>query len=169
MTGKPTFSSMGGRTLYGGGGITPDLLVLPDTLTTNEQGAIRKLSEVGGGFFASLQNFAVEYIGERTSLRQGFRVTDADLRAFGADLRDRGAGIDDESLFAAERFVRYHLGREIALQAWGEAGEFLRDVPDDRQLQQALDLLKEASSQEALFTLAGTPLPGQATQVGGSD
>src|SRR5438270_10023491 len=34
---RPAFRSDAGRIVYGGGGITPDIIVQPDTLTTAEQ------------------------------------------------------------------------------------------------------------------------------------
>jgi carboxyl-terminal processing protease len=42
---KPVFRSTGGRIVYGGGGITPDLLVRPDTMDSAEQDFMR---QVGG-------------------------------------------------------------------------------------------------------------------------
>ena len=34
---RPKFKSDGGRIVYGGGAVTPDVIVQPDTLTTDEQ------------------------------------------------------------------------------------------------------------------------------------
>jgi hypothetical protein len=54
----------------------------------------------------------------------------------------------------AERFLRYRLTREIAQQAWGDAGEFEKARPFDTQLQRALEVLSRARSTEDLFRQA---------------
>ena len=41
---RPEYKSDAGRTVYGGGAITPDLVVQPDTLTTPEQELARALT-----------------------------------------------------------------------------------------------------------------------------
>ena len=57
----------------------------------------------------------------------------------------------------SERFIRFQVEREIALQAWGDAGEFLRMAPQDRALQRALELLAEAESPQDLLEVASRP------------
>ena len=56
-----------------------------------------------------------------------------------------------------QRFIRFQLEREIALQAWGDAGEFLRMMDTDRVLQRALALLEDSRSSEELLSLATDP------------
>jgi C-terminal peptidase prc len=152
--GRPTVSSMGGRTLYGGGGIVPDLLVLPDTLTASEQRAVRALFQEGGRFSTGVFNHAVAFLraregslpapeamGDRGAL--SFEVSSADLDALYARLREDGFRMDPATWRAAERFVRQELVREIALQGWGDGGQFLRRLEGDRILQEALQRLRQ--------------------------
>ncbi len=47
---------------------------------------------------------------------------------------------------AAERFVRYRMEREIALQAWGDAGQFEQLRRHDTQLTAAVELLRGAAN-----------------------
>jgi hypothetical protein len=103
---------------------------------------------------------AVQYLQEHPGLELDFRVEDQAL----ADLYDRlvaenGVELTRETFALTERFVRYDLQREIALQGWGELGELQRAVPYDDALLVALNLLRGATSQEELFTRAGGPLP----------
>jgi hypothetical protein len=58
---------------------------------------------------------------------------------------------------AAERFVRFQLGREIALQAGGDAWEFRRMAPQDRVLQRALALFSATRSTDELLGVANDP------------
>lgn len=159
--GRPTHTSMGGRTLYGGGGIVPDLLVTPETLSEAEARAVQRIFRRGGAFQEALFSYAVEYVRAHAGLERGFSLSGADLRDFYGSLPDDGEPVALEDFERAERFVRYHLEREIALQAWGEQGQFEQGVPFDRQLEAALDLLARAQSTDDLFAAidarAGVP------------
>ena len=152
---RPTFTSVGGRTLVGGGGITPDILVVPDTLTVEEQRAIRELDRAGGSFATAVFNYAVFYLQEHPSLAPGFRLGEADLETFRRRLPEWDVEISADAFRALRRFIRFQLTREIAQQAWGAEGEFRALLPHDRAVERALELLREAGSPEDLFRLAG--------------
>lgn len=165
LEGKPEYTSTGGRVLYGGGGIVPDLWVVPDTLSGVEREAVRSLFGAGGGFFVALQNWAVEYLQAHPTLPANFRVSDDDIRDFHRRMMERGSEVTLEQLQAARRYVEYHMVREVALQEGNDQGQFRRTMSMDVQLQEAVELLRNAESQEALFVAAGTPL-GARSQVG---
>ena len=152
---RPRFTSAGGRVLHGGGGIVPDLWVLPDTLTAEEDEAVLKLFAFGGEYVQAMQNWAVRYLQEHPALEPGFAITDADLADFHASLVARDVEMTLEELHQARRTVEYHLGSEIALQAWEDRGRFERNAALDTQLQRALELLLAARSPQDLFRLAG--------------
>lgn len=154
IAGRPEFQSTGGRTLYGGGGITPDLFVSPETLASSESTGVLRLFRRGGGFSVALFNYAVEYIAAHPDLQTGFSLTAQDMAAFYEILGDGDDGVGPEEFAAAERFVRYHLEREIALQAWGQEGEFRQLQGHDRQLARAVELLRNAESPDDLIASA---------------
>ena len=166
----PTVESIGGRTIYGGGGITPDLVVLPDTLLAREQAAVQPLFRSWGTFSTASFNHAVSYVQDHPDLEPGFGLRSADLDEFYRTLIDEHEMVLDESDFVtAVRFVTYQLERQIALQAWGEEGAFLHTRADDRQLNDAMEILRRAETPEALFNLARAAGPIEtATGVGGS-
>ena len=157
---RPAFRSLGGRVLLGGGGITPDVIVLPDTLTSPEQRAVRALFRQAGALNLAIFNYAARYVQEHPELDRDFRLTAADLADFHDALGDRGVEVDDRVLADAERFLRHQLERQIAGQAWGEAGEFDRVRRDDRQLLEALGLLTRSANQRELLRAARTPAYG---------
>lgn len=178
---KPRFSSAGGRTVYGGGGIVPDLPVMPDTLATDESEAVQRLLQAGSDFSATLANWAVEYISDRPGIDYGFQLTDADLDDFGAllaarrgDSADPDAATSDD-IAAARRFVEHLMGGEVARQRWGDGGRFRRRAATDLPLQRALELLRVATTQRELFALAGSPFdaadsaPASGQPSGGED
>jgi carboxyl-terminal processing protease len=152
---RPEFESDGGRTLYGGGGITPDLFVSPETLTEPEIAAVQRLFRRAGGFTVAVFNYAVAYVRDHPGLEPGFRVSDGDLDALFATLPEWDAAVDRGVFNGAERFVRYHLEREIALQAWGGSGQFRQSLRDDTQLARALEILEGVSTPEQLITAVG--------------
>ncbi len=171
---RPTVESMGGRTLLGGGGITPDVLVGPDTLSDAEEDAVRRIYREAGRFNVALFNFAVRFVREHPDLAVGFRMADADLDAFYRALPEWDIDVDRDDFRDARRFVEYQLEREIALQAWGERGEFLQTWRYDRPLGRSLDLLRQAGTTGELLTLAaeapGAPDTGlEETPGPGSD
>jgi carboxyl-terminal processing protease len=151
VDGRPEFTSQAGRTIYGGGGITPDLFVSPETLSPREVSGVEGLFRRQGGFSVALFSFAVEYVREHPDLSLGFEVSDADLDAFFEVLPDSGPPIDRADFEAGERYVRFHLEREIALQAWGDEGQFQQLRNYDRQLSRALEILSGAQTPEELI------------------
>jgi carboxyl-terminal processing protease len=152
IEGRPTFESESGRTLYGGGGITPDLLVAPETLVPREADAVRGLFARAGAFSLTLFNYAVGYVAEHPELEIGFTVSTAELEAFYTMLPEYGATIDRADFDNAERFVRYHLEHEIALQAWGDPGAFIQLLSHDLQLLRAVEILGSAPTPGQLIT-----------------
>ena len=153
---RPSVESFGGRTLYAGGGITPDLIALPDTLLEAEQVAVQRLFGSAGGVFGTASfDHAVIYVQDHPDLEAGFVLSEAELDRFYRTLIDEHEVVLDESDFAAAvRFVRYQLEHQIALQAWGEEGAFLHSRAGDRQLNDAIEIIKRADTPEALFSLA---------------
>ncbi len=160
LAGRPTTKSKGGRTLYGGGGITPDVIVLADTLTSDEQTALRALEPQAGAFQTALFNFAVRLIQERSSLQPDFTISDQDLDRVYDSLDDAiKAEVSRDVYRKAARFIRYDLERKVALQKWGEGAEFRRSIAHDTQLRAALDLIGRADSPAALFRAAEQASP----------
>jgi carboxyl-terminal processing protease len=167
--GRPTVTSAGGRTLYGGGGIVPDLLVSMDSLTSEERQAVLDLFQEGGRFSSGLFDFAVSYV-NGGARGPDFVVTEEDLQQFYERLRaERGVEVDLETFRRAERFVRLQLETEIAERGWGALEAFRRGVPYDAPLQRAVELLRGARSPEDLFVAgARSPTLGGLATAGAS-
>ncbi|GMV05416.1 MAG: carboxyl-terminal processing protease [Gemmatimonadota bacterium] len=159
VEGRPTFTSVGGRTLFGGGGIAPDVFVTPLTLDDGEEQAVRELYRQAGAFNVALFNFAVRFVQERRAPQPGFRLSDEDLAAFYRALPEWGVEVEAGAFRRARRFVQYQLEREIALQAWGDRGAFLQGAAYDTQLQEAMTLLRGASTTQALLAAGAAEAP----------
>ena len=61
-----------GRIVYGGGAVTPDIIIRSDTLTSPEQKLLRSLAPKAPIVQAALQNFGLEQKGK---IRPDFVVT----------------------------------------------------------------------------------------------
>ena len=149
---RSVFRSMGGRVLYGDGGITPDVIVLPDTLTIDEQAVVRKVFRSAGVFSTALFNFAVSYVQDHPDLEVGFSLSVSDMDRFHSYLLNNyEVDLDHIDFTTASRFVKYQLEREIALQAWEREDAFRQTKDKDVQLNKAIDLLRVSKSPKDLF------------------
>ncbi len=153
---RPTYTSPGGRTIYGGGGISPDVFVSPEVLSIEQENSVRGIYQHAGQFTEAVFNFAVAYLGDHPDLEVGLSLGRADLQAFYEGLPEWSADVGRDDFVGAEPFVRFHLEREIALQAWGEAGEFQQDLRIDLQLLRAQELLRDVDSVDALMATLAT-------------
>ena len=146
LDGRPEYESLGGRTLLGGGGITPDLYVAPETLSPEEAEAVYRVFRRAGGFTAALFNYAVAFVQDHPNAQPGFAVRDSELEDFYETLPEWRGEVDRDEFMTAQRWVRYLMEREIALQAWGDAGQFQQSRRHDTQLATAIELLQAAPS-----------------------
>ena len=151
---RPRFESAGGRSLVGGGGITPDLTVYPDTLAIAEQDAVRELYRQAGALNRVLFDHVVRYVAAAGDLTLDFPVGDAVLQGLADSLAEEDILVDPETYSAARRYLQYRLESEIALQELGEEAQFLRLMPHDREVLRAAALLREHTSQEQLLRVA---------------
>src|SRR5438045_9368109 len=68
---RPAFKSDAGRVVYGGGAITPDIIVRPDTLTTAEQKVFNVFAPKTAEVRATLMDYALEL---KETVRPDFTV-----------------------------------------------------------------------------------------------
>jgi carboxyl-terminal processing protease len=159
-TGRPTVTSYGGRTLFGGGGIVPDLLVLPDTLATGEQEAVRRLFRHAGRVNTAIFNQAVDFLNRNEVDGADFTLPEGELDALIQRLEAEGVELSSGQVQEISRFLTRQLEGEIAVQAGGDRARFLRHYAGDFPLLRALEILEVADSPEDLFARAGSQLSG---------
>ena len=150
---REEYTTMGGRTVYGGGGITPDLIVYRDTLSTEEQ-ELRRLATRSGAIPRNVVfRWAVEYSNEH-DFNEGFSVTQAMREEVWTALVDAGAEVERELFDESLTYVDWLIADELAGAEFGEVPQLRSRAVRDAQIQVALDLLREADSPEALLTVA---------------
>lgn len=142
-----------GRTVFGGGGIVPDLVVKQDTATAAEKAFFTAAAAQAGKFQGTLFSYAVAYERAHPNLRPDFAVTPEMRRAFFDQLRANGVDVTWESFQGAQRFIDAQLVQEIARSKFGAAVAARRDDEQDRVLQEAIHLLRGAPSQQAVLRM----------------
>lgn len=164
-TEREAYRTVGGRVVYGGGGITPDLIVLPDTATRREEELSTAVVEAGVSWRNATFRFAVEWASEHPELARGFKVTPAMRNAFYEYLVDLGVEVDRDLYGDAREIVDWWLEMEVANSAFGDQARQERRLKRDRQVEEALRLLRRSDTPESLLSLA---MAEKATEKSGS-
>lgn len=152
---RPTYKSASGRTLYGGGAITPDVIVAPDTLTSAEQALRRALLPVFGKYFAHVAAVAEQQKGK---VRPDFTMNPAWREEVYQRLVADTVKIDRALWDAGASDVDRAIEERVAKIAFGDTLVRRRSLKDDNQLRRAMELMKKGTSQKDLF-VAGAAEP----------
>jgi len=148
---RPTVRSEGGRLLYAGGGITPDVIVLPDTLSTAEQEFSKLLAPRFSSVRAALYDIALQ---EKSRVKPQFSVAPAWRDAFFQRLGKDSLRVDRAEFDAVTPLVDRLIGTQVARVAFGDSAAFRRNIGTDAQLVRAISLLARSHTQSELFSLA---------------
>jgi carboxyl-terminal processing protease len=158
---RPKFKSDAGRIVYGGGAVTPDVIVPPDTLTTEEQKLLNALAPKAQIVRSTLINYAVEQKGK---VQPNFVVSKAWRDEFYNRLVAQGVKVDKAQFEAGGSEIDRLLGSSIARIAFGDSTAKRRDIADDAQLRKSLEMLKQGQTQRDLFALAGQQITASANR-----
>ena len=158
---ETSFHSDAGRTLSGGGGIVPDVILPPDTLSTTEQRFMRALEGQVPVLRDVLTAYALELRQSSGVSNPDFAVTPEMRQEVRRRLERKGVSIPDSVFDAGERILGEQLGYEIVRYQFGQEAEQMRRVRDDAQVRAAVGLLRSAPSPQGLLGMAN-PAPSQA-------
>jgi carboxyl-terminal processing protease len=142
-----------GRTVLGGGGIVPDVIIR-DTTTTAERAFLSAASKKATVFTEVMARYAIEYERRTPSLTPDFPVTPEMRRELYNRLRAAGVEITPELYAGAQRWVDLQLANQIAGSRFGRPVAARRVNAADRTVQEAIRLLQAADTQAALFQAA---------------
>jgi len=141
-----------GRVVYGGGGITPDILV--DNL---------KLSK----FLRQLENeqvffgFAVQYNVSHKDLPRDFTLDDPAMDDFRKFLDQRKIAFTEQDLSDNDPYIRTSIRKEVASARWGGEEGFRILAEIDPQIQKALESFPQAQQLARLPSGESGPSDGQ--------
>jgi carboxyl-terminal processing protease len=145
---RPTFRTDEGRIVYGGGGITPDVIVTPDTL-----GPVAREVRRRGLFF----KFAVKHVARNGDHAEMLQVTPAVWEEFRRLLVAEGVEFTELEVAAERRWLELGMRQEVARRVGGDAAAFRVVSPEDKALQKALELLRKADGPRELLRLSALP------------
>ncbi len=148
---RPTFRSDAGRTVYGGGAITPDIIVRPDTLTAAEQKVFNVFAPKTADVRATLMAYSLDL---KKTVKPNFTVEPAWREEFYRRLQAKGVTVDHAQYEAAGPEIDRLLSNTVARLAFGDSTAKRRGIPEDSQLTHAIDVLRQSRSQQDLFAIA---------------
>jgi carboxyl-terminal processing protease len=149
---RPVFRSDAGRIVYGGGGITPDVIVADDTVTTREQEFLKAIAPKSPQVRIALWNYAQELKARVSDPR--FEIRPEWREEFYRRLVAADVDVKKEMFDAARPTVDKWLAHFVTRFAFGDSAAARREIPEDPQLLRAIELMKKGSTQKDLFAMA---------------
>lgn len=136
------FRTAGGRTVYGGGGITPDWkLELP------EYTDVQRRLDRKGIFFS----FAVHYSAYH-DVDEDFVVDDAVMEEFREFLASKEIEVTDEEWTdKINKYVTIGIRREVFRKLMGSRGAYIATLPEDEELNTVLELFHQTETLDEMF------------------
>ncbi len=143
-----------GRSVYGGGGIVPDIAVGDTALRPADQALQDALGSRVIDFRDAMVEYAIELKTRRAVSSPAFTVTPAMLDGLWATMRARGFTFPRRIYDGTSELVSRLLAREIARYTFGPQAEAERAVGDDEVIQAALRLAARARTPNDLVAAA---------------
>lgn len=148
---RPIYKSESGRVVYGGGAITPDIIIQPDTNTTVEQALARVIIPKFTEFNSTLQAFGLE---QRGKIKSDFVVSQEWRDELFKLLNDAGVKIPREVWDAGSSWVNPYIDARVGRAAFGDSTVRRHSIADDNQLRTAIALLHNSPTQKDVFAAA---------------
>ncbi len=156
---REKFRTDSGRTVYGGGGITPDVISGDSTTPVAEGVFSRALGASAGRFRDAVTDYALFLKGTRGITAPDFVVTPAMREEVWNRMKVRGIDIPRNVYDEAEPLVSRVIGFDIARYLFGSEAEFRRRASVDKPLLKALELARGAKSEQDLLRKATAQAP----------
>ena len=149
--GHDRYRTDGGRVIYGGGGILPDVLAGDSVTPTGEANFIRVLGANVGHFRDAITDYALNLKVSGGISSPNFAVTPAMREEVWKRMKSRGIDIPRLAFDDAEPLVSRLIGFDIARYVFGAEAEFGRRASVDKLLQKALELAHGARTESDLL------------------
>lgn len=147
------YTTLKGRTVYGGGGIMPDIFVPADTADRSSY-----LTELF--FSGSLNRYTFDQAdrhriqlkayGSPEAFNTKYTVTDAQLEDLAADAVKQGVKRDPEGMARARDIIKLRVKAGIARNIWGDTGYYRVLLGDDDIYRAARKALEQPRTQAGL-------------------
>jgi carboxyl-terminal processing protease len=135
------------RIVYGGGGITPDVIVEVPDFPLIVQDLLRQ-----SAFF----EFAVKYTAVHSDLEPGFEIDDEMVSEFREFLEEKEHDFEEADFADNLSDIKNEIAQYIASDLWGTQGWYESALVEDAQVLKAIELLELADATDDLLVLAVT-------------
>lgn len=145
-TSRPEFKTMGGRTVYGGGGITPDYIIKMDTLTdySVQLRRINLFLEYTNNYYEANKDNLKSSYSDYHKFRDNFEVSESMLSDFQNLAASKGITLNSEQWSRDLDFIKTSIKSIIARDIWGNNGSMAVFLATDKQFEKAMQLFPEA-------------------------
>lgn len=151
---RERFRTEGGRIVYGGGGITPDVIAGDTVTPLAEANFARALAGSTRKFRDAVTDYARYLKGRRAIASPDFEVTPAMREEVWRRMTARGVEMPRSVYDEAEEMVSRFIAFDIARYIFGGEAEFRRRAAVDRPLQKALELARGVRTEQDLLRRA---------------
>ena len=149
----PAFKTAAGRTVYGGGGILPDVVVPYPRIS-----AIAEKFERNLAFY----KFAFEYLEKHKNTKaDAFKVTPAVVSEFKKFVKEKKIEYVDKEFDDDRPYIERAIAREVISLLSGEEAAFIVHSEGDPQVQKGFEILRKARTTADLFKLAQAMAPAE--------
>ena len=152
---RPKYRTDAGRTVLGGGGITPDVAIADTTASPENLALMRALGTNVSLFHDALTGYALELKATRAIKSPDFVVTPAMLDEIYKRMQARTVDVPRNTYDDAAPLVSRLFAYEVARYVFGADAEFRRKAEDDKVLIAAEQLLGASRSQADALRRAG--------------
>jgi carboxyl-terminal processing protease len=149
-----TFKTVGGRTVLGGGGITPDVEIPQQDLSQLAIDLERKNT-----FF----QFAIKWVAHHPGLKE-FKVTPEVISDFKQLLADDKFTYEPADWDANTDYIDRGIRREVARRLHGSNAAYMVSIEGDEQLKRALDLFTHGKTVKELYAVKADDLKPVTTE-----
>ncbi len=131
------------RKVYGGGAVTPDIVLELPKMTEFETKIYQK---------ALFFSFTVDYTAEH-KIKKGFSVEEKLLSSFKDYIKNKNIEFTDEDFEKSIDDLKIGLKRNISMKLWGIKSSYESVIMDDRQVAKAIEILEKSKNIDDMFTL----------------
>ncbi|MBD3636119.1 MAG: S41 family peptidase [Crocinitomicaceae bacterium] len=146
------FKTFAGRTVYGGGGIMPDVFVPNDTAGASYYLTSLYYKNVFNHYAVRYLDGRRKYLNDFDAFRTGFHVDNNMFQDFIEYASTLGVEEDPIDIVTSRSTIKNRIKAEIARHVWQDDGYYMVYVENDMDVQRALDKLRSGQSLMSMLT-----------------
>jgi len=131
-----------GRQVYGGGGITPDMVVPAPKLSHFQETLLQR--DVFFPFEAGVGGFTRYFLGRKPEITKNFVVDDAVMTEFRRYLEKHNIRFSEPEIAENLAWIKRKIKREVFTSLFGQAEGYKVELEEDVQVQKAVEAIPQA-------------------------